>query len=69
MWRKLMKEAKDQGALILLNSDTNSHSVLWNEIETNRRGEVFEDFIAKHGLFLAKLCLIFNCSQSNNLTR
>ena len=55
-----MDLASSQNAQILLNSDTNSRSVFWNELQSNPRGVVWENFIAKNSLVVL--------NKGNNVT-
>lgn len=47
---KIIAYCKKQKAELIIGSDSNSHSVLWGYISSNRRGEKWEYFIAQNGL-------------------
>ena len=48
--RQITQMANDKGAGLCILSDSNSHSILWGEAETNSRGSKWETFIAQQSL-------------------
>ena len=49
MFANLVDHCLTKGLCLIVGADTNAHSVLWG-LETNRRGEILEDFLASRGL-------------------
>lgn len=50
--RQLMQLVQESKGQLLLLTDSNCHSPMWGEQETNTRGRKMEDFIAHHGLIV-----------------
>ena len=51
--KKLIVKCNKDNSPLIICSDTNAHSCLWNSNETNARGRCLEDFIATHDLYVA----------------
>jgi len=50
---RLVRTYQRKGVELLICADTNAHSPLWGSRDANRRGEIVEEFVSRHGLNIA----------------
>jgi ribonuclease HI len=56
MMLKALCEAKREGVKLMIQADTNSHSILWGSTETNRRGEAWEELLMTENVQVENSC-------------
>jgi len=52
---RLLDFCRRKSKVIIIMADTNAHSTLWNCPESNKRGEIMEEFIFSHNLTVCNL--------------